>query len=557
MATAGGWRMSAFDRRDPEMAAALRLVSAVVVLALLVGSAIGLWKAFSIPAEREETMSLVNYRHLGKFDYDVYVSSGTIYGLPPPESGETSQTYYRNIIDSIDLFFTYAFVPDGTVTEVTEDVEISALLGSPSTWQKEVPLLSKTAMKGDFTLNFALDLDALRGIADTVRNEIGTGTSENVTIVARVHVVAQTASGTIEDDFVQRTKLRAGSITVEWEPGLSLSSAGSSGGIAYEQRGEFDYAVHLKDNSLYGAITMKPPRPQSPTLPVALPTGQKYYTHIIDRVEGSFSYSFVSKPDVNYASAAVEVEALLEAPQFWEKSFVLVPETVYRGDFTITFPVDIDQYLDLLTTIRSELGAGPQSYNLIITADVHMVGETDYGTIDEVFSQSIGATLMAGQLAWGSKLDKSQEGSIRDKVILPNSVWPARVGGIVGLAVALLLSSYIMWRYTLAKPVPLTAAEAEARQAKRRRKDVIVDVEQLPQPVAAEMVVSVGSLDELIKAGDSLLKPVLHIVEPDKHTYRVIDGVIMYEYVSAEPPPPDEGEALGEGESPDKGESLG
>jgi hypothetical protein len=57
---------------------------------------------------------------------------------------------------------------------------------------------------------------------------------------------------------------------------------------------------------------------------------------------------------------------------------------------------------------------------------------------------------------------------------------------------------------------------------------VIVDVGELPPIGAKELVIPIGSVDELVRTADALLKPVLHHAEADKHTYCVIDGAIRY-----------------------------
>ena len=83
------------------------------------------------------------------------------------------------------------------------------------------------------------------------------------------------------------------------------------------------------------------------------------------------------------------------------------------------------------------------------------------------------------------------------------------------------------------RPLPLAAVEAEARRAKKKHKNVIVDVEDFPEFLSSfsKEMASVGSLEELIKVADALLKPVIHKAEPGKHIYRVIDDIITYEYV--------------------------
>ncbi len=525
--------MNRFIWRAFVNSATVRMVTVGIVIVLLAGSIFGIWKASSLPTERQKTVTRVSYAHNGEFDYQVYANSGIIYGLPVMEE-EANLAYFRKIIDSIDVVFSYGFVPDGAVTGVTEIVEISALLENPGVWQKEVILVPETTKSGDFTVSFPLDLEALDELVDTIDEEIGIGTrSIDVTIVANVHTVAQTGSGVVEDDFVQTTKVTVGTGSLGWEPGLSQSQIGSSGGLSYEQKGEFSYAIHLMENSLYGAITLTPPPVLTKPI-VALTTSPVYFTRLIDHVDGSFSYDFSCQP-LNQASATVKVTAILEHPGIWSREFDLVPETTEGGDFTVTFPIEFDQFLELANVIRDETGIGSASYDLTITADVHTVGETDYGTIDEVFSQSLTGTLGSTTLKWGNSLDQSQSGSITETVTVPVDTSRAVMWSRLALIFVVLFSFYVVLNYTKVKPVkptPASTAEAEARQARKKHKDIIIDVEKLPEAKAEEIVISLNSLNDLVKAADALLKPVLYKSEPEKHTYCVIDGLIRYEYVS-------------------------
>lgn len=78
------------------------------------------------------------------------------------------------------------------------------------------------------------------------------------------------------------------------------------------------------------------------------------------------------------------------------------------------------------------------------------------------------------------------------------------------------------------KPSP----DEEAMRARRKHKDVILDVKELPEVTGRERVILLDSLDELIKTADDLLKPVLHRAEKGRHTYCVLDGMDRFEYIS-------------------------
>ncbi len=103
----------------------------------------------------------------------------------------------------------------------------------------------------------------------------------------------------------------------------------------------------------------------------------------------------------------------------------------------------------------------------------------------------------------------------------------ASVAGVIFILLVYLIVMKIWF-----KPEKLSPIEEEVLRARKKHKDVIVDIEELPQAKAREMVIQLSSLDELIKAADGLLKPVLHKAEAHKHTYCVIDGLTRYEYIS-------------------------
>ena len=503
---------------------------------LLMGSIFGVWWTFSHPTESQESVTEVSYRHSGEFDYQVYVNSGTLYGLPS-EPEEPDPIYPTLLIDSIDVSFSYQFVPDEQVTKVTEVVEVTALVEVPG-WQKELTLVPETTKTGDFTVDFSLDLEELNELIETFEEETGTYiTSTDVTIEADVHVVAQTDAGAVEDDFVQTTKTTLTSTTLTWEQGLSLSQAGFYEGLSYEHQGNFDYVIHLIPNIVYETETLTPPTPATSGPSVALPTGLVYFRRTIDDMEASFSYDFDCDQRLHRASAEVEVTAILEYPGMWSKTFVLVPLTTETRDFEVTFPVALDYYYELTDIIRDEIGLGAASYNLTLRASVHMVAQLDHAIIDEVFTQSLPGKLGTTTLTWENDLTESQSGSIEETetVPIPGAV-PARAGSVAGLLLGVLLGSYAVRKYTRAEPRPRTALEAEAQRVKKKHKDVIVDVEELPEAEAEGMVISLSSLDELVKAADALLKPVLHKAEAERHTYCVIDGLTRYEYVSLEKP---------------------
>ncbi|MEE9400597.1 MAG: DUF5305 family protein, partial [Dehalococcoidia bacterium] len=295
--------------------------------------------------------------------------------------------------------------------------------------------------------------------------------------------------------------------------------------LVYSQRGDFGYAAELSDNVLYGNVILTE---EDTSL---------LFLSIVESLEGSFSYNFGSDQPLEQLSHRVELVAVVENPDNWSKTILLIPETVKTGSFTITFPIDTEQLFALIGTIEGEIGVTSGSHNLTIQASVRTTALTDYGPVNEFLTQSMSGTLQTNRLVWSSEppLSQTRYGSLQDTVTIPIDRGSGTTWWPIALAFVVLLGSYVVWNYAQTRPVPVSAVEAEARQARKKHEDIIADVEEMPEAKIGEMVISLASLEELVKVGEVLLKPVFHKAEPRKHTYCVIDGPTRYQYVSQKP----------------------
>jgi len=505
----------------------MRTVPIVLVALLLLSSGYAVWWAFSVPNGSEEQATLSTYQQEGEFDHQVYGKPGML-----STAGET-EVFFTHLIESMDVEFSYKFIPQEPVTQVSHEVEISAVLQSQGFWRYEENLVPKTKRTGNFTLRFPLEATQFEDVISDIVAEIGSigygSISPYVTLEATVHTVAQTESGVLEDDFVQTARVKLTKDIVEWDKELALSQRGSYQGLEYEHQGIFDYTIKLKPNILFGPITIRSNTPP-PGLPVAMAHSQTYSKANIYSMEATFSYQFESDPPPNQVLEMVEVIATLQDPETWSETLVLVPRTEKSGSLSITFPLDLTNLYEIIDAKQEELGVFATSHDLVLTAKVDTVAQTDVGPIDEFFSQSITMSLGPGSVSWADGTTKMLPGSITETTTSSNSVWPARGGALGALLLLMPVGAYVTFRYMRNKPIPPNATEAEVRRAKRKHKDVIVDVAELPEAKAGDTVIRLDSLDELIKGADALLKPVLHKAEGQKHTYCVIDGSTRYEY---------------------------
>ena len=210
-----------------------------------------------------------------------------------------------------------------------------------------------------------------------------------------------------------------------------------------------------------------------------------------------------------------------------------MPKTKKEGNFSISFPIDIHYFSEVIDAIQKETGAGGGAYNLKVKADVHTVAKTDLSTVDEVYSQTLEGKLEGGTLTFGKELSQSQSGSIGGTKVASSSRRDSlKVPAFAGLIVALMALGFLSRNQARLKPAGINAVEVEAARARKKYKQVMVDIEELPEVKPNETVITVGSLDDLVRIADDLVKPVLHRGEERRHIYCTVDGLVRYQYVN-------------------------
>jgi hypothetical protein len=519
----------------------LKLGSLVVVCLLLIAAVFGVWRAFSLPARTEQPIALVNYEHRGVFDYLVYLEPNSLYGPVQAQEAEseeeTAPVFFRNIIDEAWLAFGYNFSCSQSLSSVTNKIVVSAIAENPGMWQKEIPILEETHGGREFSVEFPLDIESLESVVADIAEETQVSAGQRQFVIrAAVHTTAETDSGQIvEDDFSHEITLAIQRSTLKLEGSLERSDTGIEDGTSYSEKGRFDYEVYLKPNSLYETDVLRSEAPTAATPsspPQTLGPGLVYFPRIVDSIEASFSYQFLSDKPVANLVEEVEITAVLEHPGMWSKSFTLVPKTSNRGPFAVDFPVDIEAFSTIASTLRSEIGLAVMSYGLTIEAAVHTTGDTESGHIDEVFTHSLKGELGTTTFTMTGNLNRQQPGALVENRMVPvPSTWVFRILSVAGLVLVVFALLFVLRNSREAQAVALSQMEEEALRAKRKHKGVIVDVGELPPAGAGEAVIPIGSVDELVSTADALLKPVLHHARADRHTYCVIDGGVRYLYV--------------------------
>jgi len=523
------WKAFAGSRR-------VRIICFAAAGALLLASVLGLSLAGAAPIE--ETGA--SYQHTGQFDYSVYLNPSILYGDVTLTGGQQAQqvpmVFFRDIIKDVQLTFSYKFDSSQPLTNVVNDAVVSIIAQNPGVWSKEMPQLEETYAGAGFKVEFPLNLLQLENAVDNIEADIGiTSSSSNFIIRASVHTTAETTLGkTIEDDFTYELSAVLSAKKLELKGDLGSTSEAYNEGIKCTGKGRFNYEVTLLPNKLYDTTVLKSDVPATDTSSspqVVLGPGLVYFPDIIDRIAGRFSYHLLCDRPISEQSEEVRITATVQNPGQWSKDLVVVPETDEAGGFTISFPIDVEYFTTVIDAIGEETGVRGSSYTITLKASVHTSALTDVGAINDTYSQALAVNLESNTLTFGQELSGSKSGSIGGTQILAASVeGSSRAPWIVCLVTALLALAYFGWSQAQLRVAPVSAGEAEAARARKKYKQMMVEVGELPEVKAAETVVSLNSIDDLMRIADDLAKPVLHRETQGMHTYCIIDSGARYLY---------------------------
>jgi hypothetical protein len=513
----------------------IAVISAVIFIISLAGMLAG----STLPTEVEQEIPLLNYEHNGRFDYLVYLKPSYLFGPEPEEEPEPPPNpQYPVALIEDEILMNFRYETDLAPLQARpQGVKVEAILQNGDLWQKAIELVPVTEKTGNFKVEFTLDLDEINELFDTIDEETGVTTrTRQITLVATVGLGERLESST----FVQSLPITLSSTVLEIGGELVELVLDDMGGI--EGRGSFDYTIYLEENSLYKTETLKPPTTNTyiPQEQKTLGVGPVIPYELVDRMEASYYYDFRASHPVTDLYEEVTITATIESPDLWSKSFVLVPSTTQPGNLKVDFPVDIEYLNELLNAILGETGTGGEAYNLTIEAFVHVTAQSDYGPIDEVFTQTLSTELGAGTLIWNEELEMTQEGAITTSYIIhnPSQYLGLSVNGvkttslILGIIFLVFFIASLVF-YNKTKPPEMPLYEKTALAVGKKYADRIAEARSQTS-LADEKIVTLGSIEDLVKVADELGKPIMHqppTATDNRHIYYVIDGNSQYQYV--------------------------
>ena len=132
--------------------------------------------------------------------------------LEAVDSLTTSQIKY------LDLGFNYQLISGVQVKSIAQDVSLDLTLSETGGWSKTYSLVPQAKKTGAFGMTIPLDIGQLLSLADANDTAAGSraAADRQISITARVHTVADTSAGVIDEDFSQLLSGKIGK-TLSWD----------------------------------------------------------------------------------------------------------------------------------------------------------------------------------------------------------------------------------------------------------------------------------------------------------------------------------------------------
>jgi hypothetical protein len=493
----------------------------IAVVILIIGLA-GAVLAFTKPTvtTSKQTVPVLNYQQTGTFDYKAAIQPAFFYDTNQ-QAIPTSPNIPVKFINSVTMNYKYISPTDNI------QVEVDAVVKESENWQKTISIVPPKAENGNFSISFPIDLKSIQTLAATIDKELlaeGQQQFGNPSLDIDVNVIVYDKNTVFTHTLpvaLGQTYMVIGKNLLQTQNGLT---------------GIYGYSVALTDNTLFGAATISSPQVSVP-VPMILGSKDTIFTRLVDSMNFTYQYGVTADQSIQPTETVV-VNAILANPGKWSKTFPLIPATAEAGNFTLNFPLDMPQYITFLSNSQQETGVSATSYTLTLEADVHLKAQTGAGAIDKVFSDSISTDLQGGVLTWTGDLQQTDKGNLTTTTsiqvpakILKVKVDTLRVVSIIILFIGLGMIVGVLLIRVRPEDKSILLKKS-AQETERKYKNMIITVSESPdlKDKDIENILTVDSLNELIKVGQTLMKPINHAVNNGVDIYWLTEGITRYEY---------------------------
>ncbi len=294
----------------------------------------------------------------------------------------------------------------------------------------------------------------------------------------------------------------------------------------YMQSCKLGYIVYLKNNSLYDREYL-------------LPGEGTIFVRLTDHINTTISYTFECDHDME-VHGRFTLRKIYHT-DLWQKEFTILSganfsSIGYAASFRTSFPLNYTDFLNFVEKVRDETGVTARNPEMILecVVDIHAKGDDDI-EIRERFTSLWNITIRGGVIQISKPLNHYAEGSIlkREKVF-HQEVAEDRRNTMIWSACSLAL----LIAFVVVTESDDEIGDTEIKKIKRRYKEYIVTVSEIPSSDESGKTVNVKSIDDLARMSDITGKPILHVPgslqEGRKDVFCIIDGEVKYQYAPSE-----------------------
>ena len=301
--------------------------------------------------------------------------------------------------------------------------------------------------------------------------------------------------------------------------------------VSYNEVGNVDYKVFLKDNNYYSSNY--------------LDSGMQYIAGLIDTVNTTFRYEMHSQEKMEYTyKYNINADLIITDPNdnnkiLYKRNYLLVKdkeETINKNSFRIDENVDInyDEYNNYVNAFKKEYALSVKS-KLIITMEVTVNGKSDVLREDFNKTSKLVVSIPMSEQTINIGIDTSDidNSGILEKNYLSLIKKPvALVLGIIVLILSLCLlyiSLYTILSNRTKKDIYKSTVKGIIREYDR----AIVTSKSIDSiNVNDYNVIDVTSIEELLDAHDSTEQPILYseVIPDSKSVFIIVSDNILYRF---------------------------
>lgn len=291
----------------------------------------------------------------------------------------------------------------------------------------------------------------------------------------------------------------------------------------YRHTEYYSYLAKLKPNTFYNKTILRPK--EGPL-----------YTAIVDYVNITSKYSFISSPPPKNATMKTNVEIEIESPDKWtrtlsEDEVLDLLEFSGSQDFKIT--VNRTKIFKYVSRIDDEVGIRSTSYNLNVKPLIHCSAIIAATQIEETFTPTLTISFITdgdiGNYISIEELFQTKDGKLTEtsKIYLEWVEKQRKIAYASTVITSILLSGSAVL-YTQRRPKAPQKKPIE--KVISPYKDLITDTTE--RPPETKNTIRINTIEDLAKTAEILAKPILHTQEDQDHVFYVIDGNTKYLYTA-------------------------